>query len=82
MSTIDYLKRNGLIKALPYTTFHASEIDKALMTFAKGTHIGKIVISYDHDFQTGIKVLNPYSRSLRNLTMGCLVPKKPLYSHV
>ena len=56
MSTIERLKCEGLIKSLPYTIYHASEIDRALMTFGKGTHIGKIVISYDHDSALGIKV--------------------------
>ena len=60
MSTIGRLKCEGLIKPLPYTTYHASEIDKALVTFGKGTHIGKIVISYDHDSVSGIKVCGHY----------------------
>ncbi|KAI4256798.1 MAG: hypothetical protein LQ352_001923 [Teloschistes flavicans] len=53
MSTIDKLKRGGVIKPLPYTTYHVSEIDKALMTFGKGTHVGKIVLSYDHESEPG-----------------------------
>lgn len=56
MSTIDKLKRGGVIKPLPYTTYHVSEIDKALMTFGKGTHVGKIVLSYDHESEPGINV--------------------------
>ncbi|KAL8783267.1 MAG: hypothetical protein Q9213_004743 [Squamulea squamosa] len=77
MSTIDHLKRNGLIKPLPYTTFHASEIDKALMTFAKGAHIGKLVISYDHECQSGIKFRqSPFTATFdpeaSYLLVGCL----------
>ena len=63
MSTIGHLKREGVIKPLPYTTYHASEIDKALMTFGKGTHIGKIVISYDRNSDSGIKVRGNHSHS-------------------
>ena len=53
------LKANQLIKSLPYTAFHVSEIDKALMTFGKGAHIGKIVVSYDHHEEAGLKVRPP-----------------------
>ena len=60
MSKIDHLKCQGLIKPLPYTTYHVSEIDKALMSFGKATHIGKIGISYDHNSNSGIQVRGHY----------------------
>ena len=69
MSTMDHLKCEGLIKPLPYTTYHASEIDKALMTLGKGAHVGKIVISYDHDSDLGIKVCRYPSKHFPGLLL-------------
>ena len=56
MSRIHQLKVQRLIRPIPYTTYHISEIDKALMTFSKGTHIGKILLSYDQNSESGLKV--------------------------
>ena len=50
------LKAKGLIKPLPYTTFHVSEIDRALTAFGKGAHVGKIIVSYDHHEEAGLRV--------------------------
>ncbi|PQE21953.1 polyketide synthase protein [Rutstroemia sp. NJR-2017a WRK4] len=77
MVRLDHFKRAGLIKPLPYTTYHVSEIDKALMTFGKGTHIGKFVINYDAQSQIGIKVrLSPFNTTFdanaAYLLVGCL----------
>lgn len=47
MSTIDKLKRGGVIKSLPCATYHISETDKGLMTFGKDAHVGKIVLRYE-----------------------------------
>lgn len=56
MKDIQDLKSKGYIKPLPLTKSHVSEIDKAPMTFSKGTHIGKIVISYDDVSEKGLQV--------------------------
>lgn len=56
METIQQLKSEGHIKPLPITTFKVDEIDKAFMTFGKGSHIGKLVIEYDDQSQHGIPV--------------------------
>ncbi|KAI1339726.1 hypothetical protein F5Y15DRAFT_423599 [Xylariaceae sp. FL0016] len=47
MKTIHKLKSEGHITPLPRQKFGIAEIDKAFMAFAKGTHIGKFVVSYD-----------------------------------
>lgn len=62
MATLNDLKVRELIKPLPYTTYHASEIDRAFMAFSKGTHIGKILVTYDRDTESGIQVSEPYNR--------------------
>ena len=67
MSTTDHFKREGLIRPIPYAIFHASEIDKALMAFGKGAHIGKLVISYDHESGAGIKVCGNHEYVFRRL---------------
>ncbi|KAI9653077.1 MAG: hypothetical protein M1821_007728 [Bathelium mastoideum] len=46
MKNIQELKIKGAIKPIPQTVYHISELDKALMTFSKARHIGKIVLSY------------------------------------
>ncbi|KAI4212601.1 MAG: hypothetical protein LQ351_004673 [Letrouitia transgressa] len=77
MKDIQKLKSQGHIKPLPLTKFHVSEIDKALMTFAKGTHIGKIVISYDDAIEKGLQVRrSPFTATFdpnaAYLLVGCL----------
>ncbi|KAF2265025.1 polyketide synthase [Lojkania enalia] len=39
--------RAGKIKPLPYKSFNISELDKAMLYFSKGKHIGKVVVSYE-----------------------------------
>ncbi|TGO27521.1 hypothetical protein BPAE_0041g00680 [Botrytis paeoniae] len=56
MTSLDHFKRVGLIRPLPYTAYHISEIDKALMTFGKGAHIGKIIVGYEQKSSIGLKV--------------------------
>lgn len=56
MKTIHRLKAEGHIKPLPLTTFEVGEIDKAFLTFSKGTHIGKLLVSYDDSSDKGITV--------------------------
>lgn len=58
MTQLNSYKLSGHIKTLPYQTYHVSEIDKALMVFGKSTHVGKIVITYTHDSQLGVKVMS------------------------
>lgn len=68
MESIKQLKSSGHIKPLPVQGFHVSEIDKAFMTFAKGSHIGKIVISYDDEFENGLSV-SWFPKSISNTYM-------------
>lgn len=77
MKDIQELKSRGAIKPLPSTKFHISEIDKALMAFSKGTHIGKIVISYDDALEKGPPVRRSpftatFDRNAAYLLVGCL----------
>ncbi|KAH8165552.1 hypothetical protein CIB48_g2685 [Xylaria polymorpha] len=77
MESIKQLKSSGHIKPLPVQGFHVSEIDKAFMTFAKGSHIGKIVISYDDEFENGLSVRrDPFTAEFdpnaAYLLVGCL----------
>ena len=44
--TVD-LFRSGIIAPLNHIkTFHISQIEQAMMHFARGTHIGKIVVTF------------------------------------
>ena len=77
MSKIQELRIQGFIKPLPHTTLHVSDIDKAFTTFAKASHVGKMVLSYDHEHELGIKLRRtPYSisfdRDAAYLLVGCL----------
>lgn len=56
MNKIQQLKSEGHIHPLPVQKFHVSQVDKAFMTFAKGTHIGKLVIHYDGTASQGLNV--------------------------
>jgi hypothetical protein len=56
MNKIHELRSQGHIKPLPFTTYHVSKIDRALATFSKGTHIGKLILSYEDQPGMGIKV--------------------------
>ncbi|KAF7894866.1 hypothetical protein EAF00_006680 [Botryotinia globosa] len=60
---LDHFKRVGLIRPLPHTTYHVSEIDKALMTLGKGAHIRKFVVGYEQRSSTGLKVRSSPFRS-------------------
>ncbi|KAI1406986.1 hypothetical protein F5Y13DRAFT_207084 [Hypoxylon sp. FL1857] len=77
METIQRLKSEGHIKALPSQKFHVSEIDKAFMTFSKGAHIGKLVVDYDDTSDQGLKVRrDPFTAvfdpNASYLLVGCL----------
>ncbi|KAF5869444.1 putative polyketide synthase protein [Botrytis fragariae] len=77
MASLDHFKRVGLIRPLPYTAYHVSEIDKALMTFGKGAHIGKIVVGYEQKSSIGLKVrFSPFKSKFdpnaAYLLVGCL----------
>ncbi|KAI1175676.1 hypothetical protein F4777DRAFT_598427 [Nemania sp. FL0916] len=77
MQSIQKWKSQGHITALPTQKVHVSEIDKAFMTFAKGTHIGKIVISYDDESPDGLNVRqDPFTAEFdpnaAYLLVGCL----------
>ncbi|KAK8054299.1 hypothetical protein PG996_013600 [Apiospora saccharicola] len=77
MRTIQKLKAEGHIRPLPSTRFHAAEIDKAFMAFTKGTHIGKLLVSYDHDSDEGVTVqrdpfVAKFDPDATYLLVGCL----------
>lgn len=70
MKTIQELKAQGHIKPLPLATFEVGEIDKAFLTFSKGTHIGKLLISYDDSSDKGITVRQISSNLSRSSSSG------------
>ncbi|CAO2655100.1 Nn.00g101640.m01.CDS01 [Neocucurbitaria sp. VM-36] len=77
MDTLDNLKRKNVIQHLPHTTMHISEIDKAFMSFSKATHIGKFVITYNHESEKCIKFrpskfLTRFDPNGTYLLVGCL----------
>lgn len=77
MSRIAGYKAKGLIKTLPLETFHVSEIDRALMQFAKAAHIGKLVVTFEHDSSRGIQVRRSlfgaaFDPNAAYLLVGCL----------
>ncbi|KAL8669472.1 MAG: hypothetical protein Q9168_005934, partial [Polycauliona sp. 1 TL-2023] len=77
MSTLDRLKREGVIKSLTYSKFHVSEVDNAMATFGKATHIGKLVLSYNHDTELGVKFRQSpfnikFDPEASYLLVGCL----------
>lgn len=47
MAEVAELYRQGVVKPIDYiTTFDISELQKAMMFMSKGTHVGKVVITY------------------------------------
>ncbi|KAL9085918.1 MAG: hypothetical protein Q9165_007401 [Trypethelium subeluteriae] len=77
MKTIQQLRSVGHIKPLPTQKYHVSEIDRAFMTFAKGTHIGKLVIDYDDSSDQGLNLRrDPFTAKFdpnaSYLLVGCL----------
>jgi NADP-dependent 3-hydroxy acid dehydrogenase YdfG len=49
MAEVARLYRQGIIKLIDHiTTFDISELQQAMMYMAKGTHVGKIVVTYDN----------------------------------
>lgn len=49
MKTVDELYRAGQIAPIhPFSVFSVSELDQALQSFSKGTHLGKLVISFQN----------------------------------
>jgi hypothetical protein len=89
MNRLNVFKTANLVKPLPVETYHVSEMDRALMAFGKAAHIGKIVISYDHKTDAGLKVSlrstpPPKSLTLTNANRSeavrlaaSLTPKQP-----
>ncbi|KAH8198332.1 hypothetical protein TruAng_007487 [Truncatella angustata] len=77
MRKIQELKSEGHIKPLPLTQFGVAEIDKAFMTFAKGAHVGKLLINYDAQLEKGISVQRDaftaqFDPNAAYLLVGCL----------
>ncbi|KAF2973192.1 hypothetical protein GQX73_g454 [Xylaria multiplex] len=77
MRTIQRLKSEGHIKALPLQKFDVADIDKAFMTFTKGTHIGKLLVHYNDEHETGITVkrdqfVTQFNPNAAYLLVGCL----------
>ena len=61
MRKIQELKSEGHITPLPLQKYHVAEIDRTLMTFTKGAHIGKLLVSYDDQSEEGLPVsATPY----------------------
>ena len=49
MAEVVELYRQGVVKPIDYiTTFDISELQQAMMYMSKGTHVGKIIITYDN----------------------------------
>ncbi|KAF2740098.1 ketoacyl-synt-domain-containing protein [Polyplosphaeria fusca] len=53
MGEVDELRRQGCISPIqPVTVFNASALDQALLSFSKGKHVGKLVVSYEDETQS------------------------------
>ncbi|RYP57289.1 hypothetical protein DL769_009575 [Monosporascus sp. CRB-8-3] len=49
MKTVDDLYRAGVIAPIcPFTIYDVSELDRVLLGMSKGTHIGKLVVSFEN----------------------------------
>ena len=49
MAEVDDMLRKGFIHPIsPIRTFDVSELDKALLYFSRGKHIGKIIVTYEN----------------------------------
>ncbi|KAF2705690.1 hypothetical protein K504DRAFT_460398 [Pleomassaria siparia CBS 279.74] len=56
MAEVVQLYRQGVVKPIDYiTTFDISDLQQAMMHMSKGTHVGKIIITYDNP-ESKIKV--------------------------
>lgn len=56
MAELGHLYRQGVIRPIDHiTTFDISQIEQAMMHFAKGTHLGKVVVTFQ-DPQALLKV--------------------------
>ncbi|KAL9027875.1 MAG: hypothetical protein Q9196_003666 [Gyalolechia fulgens] len=56
MAELGHLYRKGIIRPIDHlTTFDISQLEQAFMHFAKGTHLGKVVVTFQ-DPNTMIKV--------------------------
>ena len=48
MAQVNEMFQKGIIKPIDYIkTFDISELEQAMMYFANGTHIGKVVVTFD-----------------------------------
>jgi NADPH:quinone reductase-like Zn-dependent oxidoreductase/SAM-dependent methyltransferase len=77
MERIQQLKSEGHITPLPLQKFPVSAIDHAFTSFAKGTHIGKMVVDYGYSSTQGITVRqDPFTTTFdpkaAYLLVGCL----------
>lgn len=58
MQEVDALLRTHVLRPItPIRTFSIADLDKALLYFSRGKHIGKIVVTYD-DSNAIVKVRN------------------------
>ena len=65
MRSVDAHIRSGTLSPIsPVTTFHVSELDKAMPTLSKGTHLGKIVVTYEDDKTSLVKTVPPVARAI------------------
>ncbi|KAJ8131214.1 hypothetical protein O1611_g2411 [Lasiodiplodia mahajangana] len=62
MQTVHSYYRNGLIGPVrPFSATDVSKLDQVLLRFSKGTHVGKLVVTFQ-DPQTLVRMLPPPSR--------------------
>jgi NAD(P)-dependent dehydrogenase (short-subunit alcohol dehydrogenase family)/aryl carrier-like protein len=78
MAEVVRLYRKGVIKPIDFiTTFDISELQQAMMYMSKGTHVGKIIVTYDNP-ESKIKVAPAVPRATFDpkatyVLVGCVV---------
>ncbi|KAL4866681.1 hypothetical protein BDV12DRAFT_198902 [Aspergillus spectabilis] len=77
MAETHALYEQDIIQPITHTTYPLSEIDRALTSFTKGAHIGKLVVTYEQDKEAMIRYLHSpftftFDPNACYLLVGCL----------